>query len=134
MKLFLKAAIVAITFGCVGNAGPVSAQPDNDQPGNDQVPVFQADNAATVYVCENDMRLEVTFMAIADNSLISVKIPSSRAPEKSRLLLLPLSQSGSGVRYATDLASFHLKGKEATFTSVESAMSDLVKRTGCKQE
>lgn len=121
--------MIAIVVGCMGVTGVAVAQS-----GNDQAPVFRTDKTATMYICENDMRLEITFMAIDDQYLISLKLPSSRAPEKNRVLLLPLSQSASGVRYAGDLASFHLKGEQATFISVESAMSDRVKRTRCRPE
>lgn len=127
MRLFFRSPMIALA--CVGISIPVSAQS-----GNDQAPVFQTDKTATAYICDNDMRLEVTSMAIDDNYLVSVRLPSSRAAEKSRVLLLPLSQSGSGVRYASDLAGFHMKGEQATFYSVESAISDRIERTSCRPE
>lgn len=129
MKLLFGTPIIAIAMACAGIAGPAFAQSDNDE-----APVFRTGNTATVYQCEHGLRLEVTSMAIDDNYLISVQLPSSRAPKKSRVLLLPLSQSGSGVRYASDLSSFHLKGEQATFHSVESAISDRIERTSCRPE
>lgn len=127
MRLLFRSPMIALA--CMGIPIPVSAQS-----GNDQAPVFRTDKTATAYVCDNDMRLETTWMAIDDNYLVSARIPSSRAAEKSRVLLLPLSQSGSGVRYASDLASFHVKGEQATFYSIESAVSDGIERTNCRPE
>jgi len=127
MRLLFRSLMVALAS--MGTTGPVSAQS-----GNDQAPVFRTDKSAIVYICDNGLRLETTLMAIDDNYLISVRLPSSRTPDKNRVLLLPLSQSGSGVRYASDLASFHLKGEQATFHSVESAISDRIERTSCRPE
>lgn len=129
MRLQFRHPVIAIALACMCIAGPAFAESDNDE-----APVFRTQKVATVYQCEHGLRLEVTSMAIDDNYLISVKLPSARAPKKSRVLLLPLSQSGSGVRYASDLASFHLKGERATFHSVESAISDRIERTNCRSE
>ncbi|VAV99069.1 hypothetical protein MNBD_ALPHA04-514, partial [hydrothermal vent metagenome] len=81
-------------------------------------PIFRTDQAPTTYVCDGTFRLQVSWMSIDANELISVTLPSSRSPQKNRTLLLPLSQSGSGMRYASDLASFHIKGDQAAFTSI----------------
>ncbi len=124
--LVLKQAIGGIGLVLASFASPSPAQ-SNDS----QAPVFRADRSPTIYVCDDAFRLKVSWMSIDANQLISITLPSSRIPQKSRTLLLPLSQSGSGVRYASDLASFHLKGDQAAFASVETAFSDSIRLLNC---
>ncbi|MEP4339555.1 MAG: hypothetical protein ABJ360_24790, partial [Roseobacter sp.] len=93
--------------------------PTPDPPKDSLAPVFRTDQVPTKYVCDGDFPLQVRWMSIDANQLISVSHPTIRGPQQTRTLLLPLSQSGSGERYATDLASFHIKGGQAAFTSIE---------------
>lgn len=118
----------------IGGTGLVLASfsiPSLAQSGNSLAPVFRTDRTPTTYVCDGAFRFQVSWMYIDASPLISIMLPSNRSPQKSRTLLLPLSQSGSGMRYASDLASFHIKGEQATFTSVESVLSDEVRFLNC---
>ncbi|MEP3224347.1 MAG: hypothetical protein ABJO01_00095 [Parasphingorhabdus sp.] len=94
-------------------------------------PRFEADRTASVYRCENDMVLSLAFMTIDKLSLIKLTLPSKRSGKNSRDLLLPRSQSGSGVRYATDLISVHIKNDELVLRSRESAMTDKIAAARC---
>jgi len=108
------------------------ASPSLAQSNDSLAPVFRTDRSRTIYICDGTFRLQVSWMSIDANELISVTLPSSRSSPKSRTLLLPLSQSGSGMRYASDLASFHIKGDQAAFTSIETALSDEVRLLNCR--
>lgn len=124
---FLKQAAGMSAFVLASFATPLLTQ-QNDS----LAPVFRTDRVPTTYLCDGAFRVELSWMSIDANQLISITHPSRRSPEKSRTLLLPLSQSGSGVRYATDLASFHIKGDQAAFASIETALSDEVHALNCR--
>ncbi|MEO0440339.1 MAG: hypothetical protein AAF067_05630 [Pseudomonadota bacterium] len=123
----LKRAIAGSTLVLAGFASPSLAQSNQNL-----APVFRTDGVPTTYICAGSVHLQVTWMSIDANQLISITLPFGRAPQKSRTLLLPLSQSGSGVRYASDLASFHIKGDMAGFKSMETAISDEIRLDSCK--
>lgn len=123
----LKQIIRALVLLPACFAAPLLAQ-SNDR----LAPVFRTDRGPTTYICDGTFRLQVAWMSIDANSLISIAHPSSRSQTKNRTLLLPRSQSGSGMRYATDLASFHIKGDRAAFISVETALSDEVRFLNCR--
>ncbi len=123
----LKQTIGGLAIMLASSASPLPAQSKDSLS-----PVFRTDRSPTTYICDDSFRLQVSWMSIDTNQLISITLPSRRSPQKSRTLLLPLSQSGSGVRYATDLASFHIKGDQAAFTSIETALSDEVHLPNCR--
>ncbi|SIN64202.1 Membrane-bound inhibitor of C-type lysozyme [Parasphingorhabdus marina DSM 22363] len=124
---FCKLIIAGSALTLASFATPIFAQPE-DGPAL----IFRSDQLPTIFMCDSNYRLKVSWMSIDSNELISVTLPSDRSPEKSRTLLLPLSQSGSGVRYASDLASFHIKGDSAEFSSKETAHSDDTRFQNCK--
>lgn len=124
----LNQTIIGSAFTLMSFTHPVP-----DQPKDNLAPVFRTDQIPTTYVCGGAFPLQVTWMSVNTNQLISVSHPSGRTPQRTRTLLLPLSQSGSGERYATDLASFHIKGDQAVFTSAETALSDNFRFPNCRK-
>lgn len=80
--------MILIALACIGINGQAFARPDNDE-----APVFRTGNTAMVYQCEHGLRLKGTSMAIDDNYLISVKLPSFWAPKnKPRLAASAVSK------------------------------------------
>lgn len=126
MRSHFKRANLVILVAMVAMPSLVLAQARR----TDQT-AFQADRTATAYRCENDMTLDITFMAIDNLPLIKLTHTSKRSGKNSRNLLLPQSQSGSGVRYATDLISVHIKNDELVLRSRESAMTDEIAPVLC---
>lgn len=124
---FWKLIIAGSALALVSFATPIFAQPKNGE-----TLIFRSDRLPTTFMCDSNHRLQVSWMSIGSSELISVTLPSDRSPEKSRTLLLPRSQSGRGVRYASDLASFHIKGDSAEFLSMETAHSDDARFQNCK--
>ncbi len=101
------------------------------QPQNSDRTVFQTDRTAVTYHCESDMTLNITFMAIDNLPLIKLTHPSKRSGKSWRNLLLPQSQSGSGVCYATNFTSVHMKNDALVLTSRESTTTDEISPVRC---
>lgn len=126
MISLFKQAKLATLVATVAIPSLVLAQaPQSDQT------AFQADRTAATYRCETGIEIDITFMAIDNLPLIKLTHPSKRSDKNKRNLLLPQSQSGSGVRYATDLTSVHMKNDELVLISRESAITDEISAVRC---
>lgn len=84
-----------------------------------------------LFECENGMTLSVTRAEVQGQPTVNVAFPSGRATEQTAKQLLPLTQTGSGVRYASDIISFHEKNDKAMFSAAESAFSEAIPATSC---
>jgi len=84
-----------------------------------------------LFECDNGMTISVTRAEVQGQPTVNVAFPSGRATEQTAKQLLPLTQTGSGVRYASDIISFHEKNNKATFAAAESAFSEAVPMTSC---
>jgi|TARA_R110000787_G_scaffold133035_2_gene245310 membrane-bound inhibitor of C-type lysozyme len=68
------------------------------------------ENGTVVYSCDGGLALTVDMFEIDGLGVVKVTYLSPRAGDGEVSIILPQSQSGSGVRYACDMAVLHLKG------------------------
>ncbi len=92
-------------------------------------PIF--DDAA--YVCANGMEIDTRSIMIDGLGAVAVSFPDGRSPTGIARQLLPRTQSGSGMRYASDIASLHLDGRDVFFEASASFLSEKVERTRCER-
>ncbi|MEM8724502.1 MAG: hypothetical protein AAGE86_03175 [Pseudomonadota bacterium] len=87
-----------------------------------------------IYACDSGFRITVTRLQVRGQYAILVGFPTGRDDNLSAIQLLPATQTGSGVRFASDITSFHEKGDAALFRTAESAKSEAIPTTQCKLE
>ncbi|MDG2004101.1 MAG: MliC family protein [Novosphingobium sp.] len=85
------------------------------------------------YQCDNDMAIVVTRHRVNGHAMVEVAFPSGRTGRELVSRMLPATQTGSGVRYASDITVFHEKGEKATFETAGSAASEAIGSTACTQ-
>ncbi|WP_162789556.1 lysozyme inhibitor [Altererythrobacter sp. ZODW24] len=85
------------------------------------------------YACANGMEIDTTFLQVAGLEAVIVTFPNGRTEKGAVRRLLPATQTGSGVRYASDITLFHMKGRNATFDTAVSAQSEAIARTTCTE-
>jgi len=88
---------------------------------------------ATVYTCDNGMSLDVAYLQVRGHGAIEVTFPSGRDLGVKATSLLPATQTGSGVRYASDITEFHVKGNTARFATRASAKSEAIANVECNR-
>ena len=86
---------------------------------------------STVFTCDNGMTLDVALTEFDGVPVALVDIPTGRTPGEASRRILPQSQSGSGVRYASDVFEFHLKGRVAQFEAQDSVWTQAIAPTQC---
>ena len=83
------------------------------------------------YECANGMILAVSYLAVRGHSAIEIEFPNGREAGVMAKRLLPETQSGSGVRYASDITELHVKGDTARFATAASAKSEAIASVEC---
>jgi len=91
----------------------------------------QGSERSAVFTCTDGTVFDARFVEVDHLQAVLVQFPDGRIQNGAARMLLPLSQSGSGVRYASDIAQLHMKGKEASFAVQDSAFSARIERTRC---
>ncbi len=87
-----------------------------------------------LYACEGGFKITVTRLQVLGQSAVQVGFPTGRNDNLAALQLLPATQTGSGVRYASDITSFHEKGDTAIFRTEASAKSEAIPPATCTLE
>lgn len=94
--------------------------------------------APSDYLCDNGMTISVTHIGVRGlkdtHAAIEVEFPAGREGGARTATLLPKTQSGSGVRYASDITEFHVKSEIARFGTRESARSQAISTVECRFE
>ena len=85
------------------------------------------------YACDNGAMIDATFVTVDGLEAAIVLFPDGRHEHGFVRRLLPATQTGSGVRYASDISELHIKGGEASFEAAASALSEAVARTQCRE-
>lgn len=91
----------------------------------------QALDDPITYQCANGMDLEVSYLSVQGHGAALIAYPDSRTPGTMATKLLAETQTGSGVRYASDISVLHVKNDTARFETAESAVSEAVPSTQC---
>ncbi|MFN2099995.1 hypothetical protein [Altererythrobacter sp. MF3-039] len=114
-KLFTTAS-----FALILSTLPAPAMAEEDQP-----------EAPTIYGCANGMILGVSYLTVRGHGVIEIEFPTGRDLGIKTKRLLPETQTGSGVRYASDITEFHVKGDTARFSTAVSAKSEAIPSVEC---
>ena len=84
------------------------------------------------YACANGAVIDAQFLSVEGEEAVLLTFPDGRQEQGVARRLLPASQSGSGVRYASDITVLHVKGHDASFETAASALSEGMERTSCR--
>lgn len=99
--------------------------------GGDGATRVTIDEESIRFLCEGGTTIIARFYALDGLPFAKVTFPNPRSGQNVSQLLV-LTQSGSGVRYATDLITLHIKGDQASFEVGEHALSGAITRKTCE--
>ncbi len=125
MKILIPMALAAGTLALVPAPALASHGPGG--------PDFER-GEMQLYACEGGFKITVTRLQVLGESAVQVGFPTGRDDNLAALQLLPATQTGSGVRYASDITSFHEKGDTAIFRTEASAKSEAIPSSTCTLE